>query len=245
MQEKLNLKFNPRFSTFCVAQFTLVTVVLFLGLLAYIFTYKTGHGGLLGFLPLLDVGNEQSFPTYVSVINLLLTSLLLFAIYVFEKVNDNERYRYWLFLSALFLLLSVDESASIHEQFANVHDYLVDHELIPHILSTHQWLPFGIAFMVIVLAILLPFIINLPRKTLGLFSLAATVFIAGAVGFEYLGAVMLETEIVDSKNDIAYLIRRIFEEGFEMYGIALFNCVLYREIFQRNFALTLGQLPRN
>ena len=241
MENTLNLKFSPKFSTFCIVQFTIVTVVLVLGLLAYVFTYKTGHGGLLGFLPLLDVGNEQSIPTYVSVVNLLLASLLLFTIYIFEKTKNNNHSRYWLFLSALFLLLSIDESASIHEQFANVHDYLVTHELIPPVLSTHQWLPFGLAFIVLVLAILLPFIINLPRKTMGLFSIAATIFISGAVGFEYLGAVMLETGMVESRNDIAYLIRRIFEEGFEMYGIALFNCALYREILQRNFSLTFGR----
>ena len=76
---------------------------------------------------------------------------------------------------------------------------------------------------------------------MGLFSIAATIFISGAVGFEYLGAVMLETGMVESRNDIAYLIRRIFEEGFEMYGIALFNCALYREILQRNFSLTFGR----
>ena len=241
MENNLNLKFNLKFSTFCIAQFTIVTVILALGAFAYVFSYTTGHGGLLGFLPLLDVGNEQSIPTYISVVNLILASLLLFAIYVFEKAKNHSHFRYWGLLSVLFLLLSIDESASIHEQFSNLHDYLVAHELISPILSTHQWLPFGLAFIVLVSVILLPFIRNLPRKTIGIFSIAATVFVVGAVGLEYVGALMLETGMVESKNDIAYLIRRLFEEGFEMYGIALFNCALYREILQRNFSLTFGR----
>ena len=63
------------------------------------------------------------------------------------------------------------------------------------------------------------------------------IYIIGALGFEFLGAVMLKTGLVDSNKDLLYLIRRIFEEGFEMYGIALFNCALYREILNRKMVL--------
>jgi hypothetical protein len=240
VENKSNLNFTVAFSTFCLAQFTVITAVLALSLFALIFSYTTGHGGLLGFLPLLDVGNEQSIPTYVSTINLLLASIFLFVIYSYEKTHDQQNHRYWLSLAALFLLLSIDESASIHEQFANVHDYLAAHELITPMLNTHQWLPFGLAFIALASVIYFPFVRKLPRKTMVMFFLAATVFIAGAVGLEYLGALMLETGVVESRNDIAYLIRRLFEEGFEMYGIVLFNCTLYREILQRNFSLTFG-----
>ena len=73
----------------------------------------------MGFLHLLDV-REQSIPTYISLLNLLLSSILLFIIFKYEKANSHKGFNYWLFLSILFLFLSADESASIHEKFSNV-----------------------------------------------------------------------------------------------------------------------------
>jgi len=225
---------------FCIAQFTIVSVVIALGLFVYIFTKLTGHGDLLGFLRLLDVRGEQSVPTYVSSINLLLASILIFIIYSYEKSNKQNDAGYWLFLSILFLYLSIDESASIHENFENVHRYLVRKELISPILDTHQWLPFGVFFVFVVSIVLLPFVRRLPADTRRYFLIAGCVFITGAVGFEYLGAWMRKTGFVESRQDWAYLIRRLFEEGFEMYGVAIFNCALYREILRRKISVIIG-----
>ncbi len=217
-----------------------MSVVIALGLFVYIFTKLTGHGDLLGFLRLLDVRGEQSVPTYVSSINLLLASILIFIIYSYEKSNKQNDAGYWLFLSILFLYLSIDESTSIHENFENVHRYLVRKELISPILDTHQWLPFGVFFVFVVSIVLLPFVRRLPADTRRYFLIAGCVFITGAVGFEYLGAWMRKTGFVESRQDWAYLIRRLFEEGFEMYGVAIFNCALYREILRRKISVIIG-----
>jgi hypothetical protein len=53
---------------------------------------------------------------------------------------------------------------------------------------------------------------------------------------------MLSTGFVDTDKDIIYRIRRIFEEGFEMFGIAIFNCALYKEILDREIYLLIGDL---
>ena len=236
----LILRFNLKLREFCVAQFAIVTVIISLCLFAYIFTNLTGHGLLLGFLSLLDVGNEQSIPTYVSVINLLLASLLILIIYRYEKINKQNYSGYWLFLAIVFIYLSIDESASIHEKFSNIHNFLVSKELISPILNTHSWLPFGAFFITVVAIVLLPLLRNLPTDTLTYFLTAGCVFVMGSVGFEYVGALMLETGFVESKADTAFLVRRIFEEGFEMYGIAIFNIALYREILRREISVIIG-----
>ena len=217
-----------------------MTVVIALGLFAYVFTELTGHGSLLGFLRLLSVSSEQSIPTYVSVINLLLASILVFIIYSYEKTNKQNGAGYWLFLSILFLFLSIDESISIHEKFGYIQGYLVRKELISPILVTHRWLPFGVFFVFIVSIVLFPFVRELPADTRRYFLIAGFVFITGAIGFEYLAAWMLETGFVESKKDWAYLVRRLFEEGFEMYGVAIFNCALYREILRRKISVIIG-----
>ena len=185
---------------------------------------------MFGFLRLLDVGREQSIPTYVSVIKLLLASILIFIIYSYERTNKNIDAGYWLFLSILFLYLSVDESAKVHEKFASVHRFLVRQELSSPILNSHLWLPFGGLFVLVVSIVLYSFLRKLPKDTRRYFLVAGSVFVLGAIGFEYLGALMLENGIAESRMDMVYLVCGLFEEGFEMYGVAIFNCALFREI---------------
>lgn len=236
----MKIKLNIDLNTFYIVQLTIVTLIVILGLSSYIFSYMTGHNSLLGFLRLLDVGSEQSIPTYFSLLNIFLSSILIFIIYWYEKVNNHKGFKYWLFLSILFLLLSIDEGASIHEIFGKVHIYLIEHGLAPALLGTANWLPFGVLFVLIVGIILLPFFKLLSRDTLYYFLFSGSVFIIGAIGFEFAGTVMVATGFVDSKTDLIYLIRRIFEEGFEMYGIAIFNYALYREIVKRKISLTIN-----
>jgi hypothetical protein len=204
--------------------------VLALGIAAYAVQVTTGHDSMLGFLRLFDVGNEQSLPTYVSTVYLLVASALLFLLYRSEQHLDSGNHRYWLFLSLLFLLLSVDESISIHENFALVYTFLVSRELILPTMDSHEWLPFGVLFVVVVAVISLPFLRRLPRDTARWMLISAAVFLSGAIGFEFLGAVMLKAQIVDSKFDWLYLLRRIFEEGLEIFGVVIFNWTLYREL---------------
>ncbi|PIA77475.1 hypothetical protein BFR04_08515 [Gaetbulibacter sp. 4G1] len=234
------MKLNIKLKRFVIFQLVTVTLIVILGLITYIFRDATGFGNLFGFLRLLDVGSEQSIPTYFSLINLLLSSILLYIIFKFEKSKNLKRANYWLFLSILFVFLSIDESASIHENFDLVYDYLSYNGFAPRLLETHQWLFFGLLFIFFIGIILIPFFKILPKRTLGYFLISGIIFVVGAMGFEFLGAIMLKTGIVESKDDLLFSIRRIFEEGFEMYGIALFNIALYREISNKKIALTIA-----
>ena len=236
----MHIKLSLKLKEFCIAQFAIVTVVIALGLFAYVFAELTGHNSLFGFLRLLDVHSEQSIATYVSAINLLLASILIFIVYGYEKTNKLNGAGYWLFLSIVFLYLSVDESASIHENFGNIHRFLVGKELIPPILNFRVWIPYGIFFVFAVAIVLLPIVRKLPTDTRRCFLIAGCVFVTGAVGFEYLGGWMLESGSVKSTKDVAYVVEGLFEEGFEMYGVAIFNCALYREILRRNISVIIG-----
>jgi len=216
-----------------------VTVVIALDLFAFLFTKSTGHDSVLGFLRLLNVDVEPSIPTYVSVVNLLLASMLIFIIYGHEKTNKRKDAGYWLFLSILFLYLSVDESAKIHENFSNIHRYLVHKELVSPILNTNQWLPYGAFFVFVVSIILFPFVMKLPTDTRRYFLIAGCVFVTGAVGLEYLSALMGDA-LPESRKHTGRMVQLLFEEGFEMYGVGIFNCALYREILRRKISVVIG-----
>jgi len=51
---------------------------------------------------------------------------------------------------------------------------------------------------------------------------------------------MFESAVIVVESSIAYSFGRLFEESFEMYGIAIFNCALYREIVRRNISLSIN-----
>ena len=51
---------------------------------------------------------------------------------------------------------------------------------------------------------------------------------------------MLETGIIESDKDFPYLVEMLFEEAFEMYGVAIFNCALHREILRRKISAIIG-----
>ncbi|MGI9288758.1 MAG: hypothetical protein ACR2P1_25450 [Pseudomonadales bacterium] len=211
-----------------------------LGALAYLFgDPNAAPGELTRLLRLLDVQAEQSVPTYFSVLNLLFSAILILVIYKNIRLMGQAGAAYWLLLALIFLGLSFDESASLHEKLGKLQEILVQRDIMPPILETHRWLPFGVAFVIAVGVVFFPFLRNLPRDTLAYFLFSGFIFITGAIGFEFLGAVMLKTGFVSSKSEPIYLLRRIFEEGFEMYGIACFNCALYREISIRQIVLEI------
>jgi len=236
----MNLSVNVSLKKFTIVQVVISSSILFLGLTSYLFTHFTGHGSLLGVIRLLDVGDEQSIPTFFSVLNLLFASILLLVIYIFESRNQIKGSLFWLLLSIVFFYLSVDESASIHENFVEVNTFLVNKGVISQVLDTHQWLPFGVLFLVLFSIVFIPFFKHIDKVTLRNFSIAGFVFISGAVGLEYLGAVMLETGFVESRSDLIFSIRRLCEEGLEIYGIVIFNCALYQEILKRDISISFN-----
>lgn len=159
-----------------------------------------------------------------------MASVLNLILFSHEEIKKHQKSRYWLFLSILFLFLSIDESAAIHDNFTSVYIYLTERDLIPTIMETHQWLFFGVIFVIVIGFILIPFLTQLPRTTLTFFTISGIIFLLGAVGTEYIGSLLLKERIVNSRQDLPFLLNIVLEEGLEMYGIALYNCALYREI---------------
>lgn len=219
---------------FVVAQLVVVTVLLLLSLVAYIFVAITGHERVLGLIRIIDIGEEQSLPTYFSAMNLLLAALLLLVIWALGPRENGPSHRYWLALGVLFVLLSIDEAVSIHEVLGNIlmHRVLRMRSMFDY----HSWVPFGAAFVLVIGGLFVNFLRLLPRRLALQFIAAFVLFVGGALGVEFVGAVMMHAGIA-TPHDFLYKLRRLIEEGGEMYGIALFNCALFGEIVARGLSL--------
>ena len=104
------------FRSFRRFQFGVVTLLVLLGLLHYLYVAFIGRDAVTNITILFDLGKENSIPTAFSIINLLIASVLLYFVYCVSKYRGDRVAFYWLALCILFVLLAIDESASIHER---------------------------------------------------------------------------------------------------------------------------------
>jgi hypothetical protein len=160
---------------------------------------------------LFDVDQENNLPTWYSGFLLLTTSALLW-LCARKKRADADRWSgHWYALAVGFLLMSVDETAGVHESINSV---IVMTWAIPGAILA---LAIGLVFV--------PFLLHLPRRTALLFGLAGGAYLAGAVGIEIIGNAMVGQRL---KDTLQYNLTTLAEEGLEMLGLVLFIHTLLR-----------------
>ena len=217
-------------------QFGIVTVLVVLSALHYIYSAAMGLDLIARSTSMFDLGREDSIPTAFSAMNLLVASGLSFILYRQGRSFGEPKSLYWMILSMLFLAMATDEVAGIHERLNKLQEYTG--MLIP-VARTYAWLPYGAALVCIVFLFFVPFLAQLKRRTATLLVLSGAIFVAGAIGFEFLNGWLLYKHYVGSK-DLIYFLIKLFEEGFELYGIVLFNCVLFESLASNKFGLTVN-----
>lgn len=152
-----------------------------------------------------DVDEEDSLPTWYATSLHLLTSALLFLVALRKRAERDRWTGYWYGLSLVFLALSMDEVAGLHETINSVTPFSW---VIPGAIAAAV---FGLAYT--------RFLLHLPPRTRWLFFLSGCVFLGGALGVEratdwYKDAHQL--------NTLAYNLWNAVEEGLEMSGVVLF-----------------------
>lgn len=196
----------------------LIFFLLSANIIGIISKYYFNHDYIYGLIPLFDFDTENNIPTLYSSISLIVVSLLLLFI-AFLRKKVNLSFIPWLGLSIIFLFLSIDEIASIHERLASPSREIFK---TSGLLYFAWVIPYGIALIVFIIAYL-KFLIELPRNIMILFLISGTIFISGAIGFELLGGRQYE---LYGPDNILYSIFYTSEEFLEMLGIALFTYTL-------------------
>lgn len=199
----------------------LVTCALALAaLVAGVLRFRFGiEHGPLNVIPLFDLDEERSIPTYFSAVLLALAAALLAVIGRLARAR-RERYAWhWLGLAAIFVLLSIDESISLHERVM----WTMQRLFQPTGFLYFGWVvPVGIAAAIVGIAYL-RFLVRLPRRTRWLVMSSACVYLAGVLGVEMLGASYAWHHGVGmGKTNVSYTIITGVEEMLEMSGAILF-----------------------
>lgn len=190
-------------------------VIIFLLIINLIGVISFNHFDFDYFLrPLFDFDTERNIPTLYSSIALFFCSVLLTSIASLYKRIDKT-YMYWLGLAVIFLFLSIDEIASIHEKLTNPTRELLHTDETG--MFRFAWIiPYSIVLVIFLLSYL-KFLYNLPRKIGYLFVLSGGIFVIGALGLESLGGLP-----IFRSNKLIYSLLLTSEEFLEMLGIVVF-----------------------
>ncbi len=199
----------------------IIALLTIANMLGFISKHFFNHPNVYGIIPLFDLNAESNIPTLYSSFALLLVCLLLFLISIIHK-NMNSPYLHWFVLAIIFLFLSIDEIAFLHERLEKpVYKLLTTFGMLQNVqgLLFFAWvIPYGI-FLIIFVISYIKFLNNLPREISKLFIISGTIFIIAAIGFEMIEGMFYDINVV---NNITYDILCIIEEILEMVSIAIF-----------------------
>jgi hypothetical protein len=212
--------------------FLMSSIVVLLGMDALLLFIKfgLGHDSVYGITYLFDLDTEQNIPTLFSTLDLVLAAGLLWAHYRESRASLRTDAIYWLGLSIIFVLLAVDEFASLHERLTKP---------VQQLLNTSGALSYAwvIPYSVLVLAfaaLYFRFWWRLPTRSRIVVFLSAACYVGGALGMELVGA---KLDSLYGLGSALIGVEAIVEEGLEMSGIALFVYALLESLRDRGIMM--------
>ncbi len=201
-----------------------VTLLLILASTAgQLVKYRLGYETAYGFIPLFFVGEERNIPTYYSSLLLLCASVLLGIIGLTHHRLRLRHARHWTVLALIFLLLSLDEVAGLHEMMIRP----MREALHVGGFFYFAWVIPGGVFVLAFAWSYLRFFLDLAPKFRWLLGAAGLLYIGGALGVEMLGG--RHADLYGLEN-LTYRMYQTVEESFEMLGMVLFIHALLRYV---------------
>lgn len=163
------------------------------------------------------MGREANIPAWYATVLFLAAGVIL-GVIAYIKLTSRDRYRYhWLSLSLLFIYMSADEAAIIHEEIGN---FLGTQ--LPNSIFRHGWFVFGGMVVIFLALVYFRFFRTLPIRTRYLFLASSLIFVGGAIGVELL-ALPYEN---GRQADLLFAVFVDIEELLENIGLVLFISAL-------------------
>lgn len=213
-------------------------VLTLLSLAGQVARFYMGLPHVLGLVPLFYVDLENNVPTWYQSLAFALAALILAALGAAAVKARAPFARHWTALSLIFLFLSLDEMASIHEAtMAPVQRFTGPLEGV----WQPAWVVLGVAALAIVGGMFLRFFLHLrPPERLQVLA-AAGLFVGGAVGMEMATASLYMTSDPAYKVSFTYALLAHVEEALEMLGLIVFIDFLLRRLSRTaSFSLAVG-----
>lgn len=132
----------------------------------------------------------------------------------------------WYFLSAVFALMSLDESVSFHEVLINPLRPLFAFSDFLHF----AWIVPGALFVLVMGLAYLPFVLAMEASMRNRVVLAGVIYLTGALGMEAVGG---NFHAQGGFSDPYYIMAFLVEETLEVLGLTLFATTLLNAIAER------------
>ncbi|WP_316976720.1 hypothetical protein [Shumkonia mesophila] len=216
----------------------IVAVLTFLSLAGQVARFHLGLPNALGLVPFFYVDLENNLPTWYQTLALAFASVLLAGLAVAARHMRAPFAGRWLALSLLFVFLSLDEAASIHEATMEPLQRVVGY--LPGVWQP-VWVILGIAAVVAFAAAFLRFLLYLPRDDRWQVFWAAALFVGGAIGVEMATAALYTTSDPSYKVSFTYALLAHAEELLEMLGVVVLIDFLLRRLSRTaSFSVTVA-----
>lgn len=172
------------------------------------------------FVGLFAVNSEANLPTTFSGIILTIAAGLLFVIAGAKRAVRDAYWRMWSAMSWLFVYLTVDELAQVHDRATlGVRKMLGEYPAFLH----YTWiLPYAV-LVVGVAVVSIPFLRHLPARTRGGLLLSGAMYVTGGLVLESAEGVL---EVTGRFYSAAMPVLIHLEEGLEMYAVILLIATL-------------------
>jgi hypothetical protein len=166
------------------------------------------------FARLFDLWGEGNVPAWYT--SFLWILCAYFALKLSRRVATSQRHK-WKALGVLFIYMSFDEVAGIHESAGRVVSQLTGPGAG---IFTYTWVYLGISAVALTVVLFARFVLSLPKDVLALFLLGGTLFVGGALVLEMVQAGSNSGSLTLPENLSAGRLG-IVEELAEMLGITV------------------------
>ena len=160
-----------------------------------------------------DLDDEGTLPAWFQTAMLLASGTLLWKIGSSREPGDRFS-RHWKFLAGVFVYLSADENASLHETLGF---WLAEHFGWESSLGVYVWLIPALTLLAGLVIASWKFLRHLPPKSRRSMVIAAVVYVAGAAGME-----IAEAFLDRLTGSFSFSLLTIVEETLEMAGLVIF-----------------------
>ncbi|WP_108213437.1 hypothetical protein [Pontibacter mucosus] len=232
--EGLNINFNGR--KYLRWLYRAAVALVILNVVAIYCKYFTDHPNAWGIIPQFELDMERNIPTYFSSFILLLSSVLLFAVAELKRKQQDKHVWHWRLLSGVFLYMSMDESAGVHEML--IYPLRENFQLTG--VLYFSWVIVG-GLLVLGLGLYyLPFLFSLSARMRNGLMLAGVVYVSGALGVELFGGYYSDAF---GEENFAYGLITTAEESLELAGVLMLLTILYKHLEQQLASLRLILRP--
>lgn len=204
------------------AQACAIAVLTVLSVAEQYVIHILGREDLEDFLITFDLDAESNLPTWYASIALLACAVLLRRIAGRTRAAGGRFAGHWTALGAIFVVLSLDEIARLHEHLGRLQSVWQTHGLF-----YFAWVIPGALAVLALGALFARFVFHLPAATRARFLGAGIVFVAGALVVEAIGGWRAETM---GMNNMTHSLIATVEEVLELAGVAWFLVALLRHL---------------